>query len=361
VVPPSNVLQAIVASKASEPMPVPRPSPAVAPTLLEAMPPSGMPGSAPILPEAMPPSGAPLATQPPPMSSSTNPTLVPGTVPAPQLYPSGFPVGTPGAQQSYNHDASGMPLGIPTPPGVEAHPGAPYPMAMHPGYPQPQMPHGYPQLSPNALYQFQPAPHPMSLTGQMRLFEVDEIPSQYKIGAARRRWFTYIVSGILAVSVAAGVTFLIIRSTRDQPPTTGTLRLESVPSGAAVSFDGTLLIGATPMTIDRVPVGTRHRITIQLPHYKAETRDVDIPNGQEVSIMVQLTTLKGTILVNTVPAGAEIRINGQVRGVTPTKISEVEIESTQSIELRHRDFPPHEVVLKWQADGVAAVDYRFTH
>src|SRR5262249_38402116 len=143
-------------------------------------------------------------------------------------YAGAFPVGTPGGQPSYNHDASGLPIGVSTPPGVAVPPPppvAPYPSipGVHPDYiAQPLATHvpppGYPQLAPGALSQFQPTPQPLSLTGQMRLLEVDELPSQYKLGAAGRRWFTYIVSGILAVSVAAGVTFLIIRSTRDSVP-----------------------------------------------------------------------------------------------------------------------------------------------
>jgi hypothetical protein len=282
-------------------------------------------------------------------------------MPAP-AYSAGFPVGTPGAQPSYNHDASGLPLGIPTPPGVEVHPSAGQ-YGMHPDYqPQQQLPPGYP-MSPNALYQFQPTQQPpMSLTGQLRLSEIDEIPSQYKIGAARRQWFTYIVSGILAVSVAAAVTFLIIRSTRDIAPTSGTVSIESVPSGAQVFWEGTLITARTPTKITGVQVGTTHPIRVSLAHYKSETRNINIPmNGQPVSILVQLTTLKGTILVNTVPEKAEIWINGQVRGVTSGKIIDVEIESTPSIELRHRDFPPHKEVLTWGDDGVARVNYHFSH
>jgi hypothetical protein len=261
-------------------------------------------------------------------------------------------------------------MGIPTPPGVTLpaaamtiQPGMPYPT----GYPPHQLatqmsPHGYPQISPGALYQFQPTPQAMSLTGQMRMMEIDEIPSQFKIGSARRRWFTYIVSGILAVSVAAGVTFVIIRSMRESTPSIGSVHLESVPSGAEVIFDGTRLTDRTPLTIDGAPVGTRHTITIVLPHYAPHTETIDIPKtGREVSIMAQLASITGKIPVNTVPAGAEVRINGQVRGVTPTTINDVDIESTRTIELRHKDFPPHEVVLKWTADGRAPVDYRFTH
>lgn len=117
----------------------------------------------------------------------------------------------------------------------------------------------------------------------------------------------------------------------------------------------------TSTTIPDVLTGTRHTITMVLAHYAAHTEIVEIPrDGRELTIMAQLASITGKIPVNTVPTGAEVRINGQVRGVTPTTINDVDIESTRTIELRHKDFPPHEVVLKWSADGRAPVDYRFT-
>jgi hypothetical protein len=330
---------------------------------------AGMPADA--MSYAGMPYGMPQAGMPqPPMQQAGMPTQMapPGPYTPTEPYATPFPVGTPDAQPSYNHDASGMPLGMPTPPGmvVQTAPGTPYP-AQPSGYAPHQLatqmsPQGYPQLSPGTLYPFQQTPQPVSLTGQMRLLEVDEIPQQFKLGAARRRWFTYIVSGMLAVSVAAAVTFLIIRSTREATPTTGSVHLESVPAGAEVIFDGTRLSDRTPLTIDGAPVGTRHTISIVLPHYAAYTETIDVPkNGRELSVMAQLTSITGKIPINTVPAGAEVRINGQLRGVTPTTINDVDIDSTPKIELRHRDFPPHEVVLKWTADGRAPVDYRFTH
>ena len=66
----------------------------------------------------------------------------------------------------------------------------------------------------------------------------------------------------MAVSAAAGVTFFIIKATRDKPPAVGSIRVDSVPAGAEVTFDGTRLAGVTPMTIDHVPVGTRHEVKV---------------------------------------------------------------------------------------------------
>jgi hypothetical protein len=245
---------------------------------------------------------------------------------------------------------------------------------MHPEYAAQPLatqfsPAGYPQLAsypnalhPNALYGMQAPPPPASLTGQLRWSEVDEIPSQYKIGAARRRWFTYIVSGLIAVSVAAGVTFLVIRLSRDATPATGSVRVVSVPTGADVTFDGTLLTDRTPLTIDIVPVGTRHKITVSLRHYQPYTEEVSIPKtGGTVQMVAQLTSLTGKIVINTTPGGAQIVINGQPRGTTPTTLSSIDIDSTPSIELLHKDFGKYTVPLRWDAAGVAYVDYKFSH
>jgi hypothetical protein len=165
---------------------------------------------------------------------------------------------------------------------------------------------------------------------------------------------------MLAISVAAGVTFLIIRSSQDTAPTTGSVHLVSVPSGAEVSFDGTRLTEHTPLTVDQVPVGTRHKITISLPHYQPHSEEVDIPKtGQQVSVTAQLTSVSGKLVVNTIPGGAEIWINGQMRGISPTTLTGIDIDSTASIELRHKEFPPHQLLLRWDPEGRASVEFRF--
>ena len=331
--PQPNVLQAIVSAQVNEPMPAPRASHAAhAPTQMQQ--------AAPALP-GMPP-------------------YVPPAEPSYQ-----FPTGTPGGQAPYTTDASGLPMGIPTPPGLPLHPGhdAPpgvsaYPQqyGVHPGY-DPQVSqqlsaHGYPQLSPGALYQFQPAPQQLSLTGQLRLFEVDELPSQYKLGAARRRWLTYVASGVLAVSVAAVVTFLIIRSMRDSAPVVATVHVESVPSGADVLFDGTRLVEKTPLNIDGAKVGSRHTIRIELARHSAFEDSVDIPKaGGEVAVTAMLKPITGKILVDSVPSNAEVHINGQLRGRTPTTIPDLDMASARKLEIRLKGYQPFVQDLVWPADG----------
>ena len=372
-VPPSNILHAIVSAQASEPMPAPRAAPRPAPA--PALPPA--PSVASQQPTMIPHG---VAQQPAmmPYGGAQQPAMIPqGPHTPPDAFASQFPVGTPGGQAPYNHDASGLPLGIPTPPGLSPHvPGVPdhlqpylHMQGIPPssGYDPPmatQMsPHGYPQLSPGALYQFQPSQQPMSITGQMRLFEADELPSQYKLGAARRRWLTYIFSGALAVSVAAAVTFLIIRSMREAPPTVGSVHIESVPPNADVLFDGTRLPnGKTPLTIDKVPVGTPHVIRVEYPRHQAYEETIDIPRkGGEIAVTATLKPITGKILVNSVPPNAEIHVGGQLRGRTPATVNGIDMESAKRLEIRLKDYQPYVQDLNWPPDGKITVDVKLVH
>jgi hypothetical protein len=291
----------------------------------------------------------------------SEPMPVPRAVEQPQ-----FPLAAPGGQRPM---AIGLPgQGIPGQPmpGMPPHlqpylhmQGVPPGYQRDPQYPPAQQAYGqYPQLTPGALYQLNPhPPQPMSLTGQMRLFEADELPSHYQLGAGRRRWFTYIAAGIVAVSVAAIATFFIIRSTREGPPTLGSILVESVPPGAEVYYDNTRLAGTTPFTIDDVPLGTRHDIKVELPRHKPYLETVDIPkSGGEHKVMALLKPVTGKLVVNSRPGGAEIRINDQLRGRTPTTINDVDMGSARKLELRLKDYQPFVQDLTWPDNGQIDLD-----
>jgi serine/threonine protein kinase len=338
-----NVLQAIVGAQGAAPMPTParRTEDSNAATL---------PGDSRI---------APVQQQPFAMGS--------GVPQPPQQQP---PYPQPPTINGYAMDASGLPLAVQTPP-----PGQP--MQMVPGVPphlQPyanqQQPYGYYQqpqypqqpMSPGALYQLQPygapPPQPMSLTGQMRLFEVDELPSQYKVSGSGAKWLKLAIASVLAVSVAAGVTFFIIKSTRESAtPTVGSIHIESVPSGAEVLYDGTRLAGTTPMTVDSVPVGTRHEIRVELAHHKPHTETVDVPKtGGEQAITAVMDPITGKLMINTVPGGADIYIDGQPRGRTPATINDIDMAAAKRVEIRLKDYRPYVQDLVWPPDGTLTID-----
>jgi len=354
-----NVLQQIVSSKASEPMPVPRTPP---PT----------PVSAPaVAPPPVPGQGLGMGPPPLPPQQQAYPAAAPPPPGAPP--PGAFPAGTPGAQPHYVHDASGLPMVVPTPPaGVPAVAAPGYPPGYAPGYAQ-TYPAGYPQqpqpygqgqapypVSPGGLYQMSPfgqPPPPVSLTGALRLTEGDEIPSQYKIPSRSRRWVAYVVAGLIAVSVAAGSTFAIISMTRQSAPTSGLVRIESVPAGGDVYVNNNLT-GKTPLTIER-PIGTRHEIRVELARHRPHAETVEIPRtGAEIPVNAILRPITGKIIVSSQPAEAEIWIDGQLRGRTPTTLNDIDIGTAKKLELRLKGYQPFVTALDWSPDGQITLNPR---
>ncbi|MGE0547990.1 MAG: protein kinase [Kofleriaceae bacterium] len=234
---------------------------------------------------------------------------------------------------------------------------APRPTAAAPPAPVQREP-VYPLAPPATDYPFPPAPVPSSLTHQLRLAEIDEIPSHFKIGGEARRWVSYIAACLVAVSVAAGVTFFIIRAIRDRQAI-GSIHVESEPRGAEVSYDGTRFTKPTPLTIEGVPVGTRHEIRVELPRHKPHVETVDIPNGGgEVAVVAKLEPINGKLIVNSQPGGAEIWIDSQFRGRTPTTINDVDMNAARRIELRLQDHQIWARDLEWPDDGRLEIDAR---
>jgi hypothetical protein len=124
-----------------------------------------------------------------------------------------------------------------------------------------------------------------------------------------------------------------------------------------VSYDGTKLAGLTPMHIDKVPLGTRHEIKVELARHKAFVDNVDIPkNGGEVTLNAALKPITGKLVVVTQPDGAEIRIDGQLRGRAPTTINDIDMASAKTVELRLKDYQPYIQNLEWPANGEIDID-----
>jgi serine/threonine protein kinase len=354
-----NVLQAIVGAKPGEAMPTPRAATKTKPPPGPTPPRSRnddsgaltLPGDGSVQPvrpgQPRPPTNPPLA-QPPPAQP-----------PPPQQ-----PWPAQGAPQQPGYLPPQGSAGWQAPPPYPQQPGYPppyqgaWPTPTHGGYAQPQ-------VTPGALYPLQPygapPPKPMTLTGQLRLFEADEIGAQYKVSGGGGRWFKIVLATIVAVSVAAGVTFFIIKSSGDSAPTVGSVRIESVPAGAEVTFDNTRMAGSTPLTINSVPVGTRHEVKVQLAKHKAYVETVDIPKrGGEVPVKAILEPITGKIRVLTSPDGADIYLDGQPKGRAPRTIEGVDMSSAKVLELRLKDYQPIVVDLSWPANGEINVNAKLT-
>jgi serine/threonine-protein kinase len=303
-----NVLQQIVGAQRNEPMPAPSPM------------------------------QLPVA---PPMQIAHTPE----PLPAPPLVGGPAPLTTP---------PPGTPLQMV--PGVPPHL-APYQYGQPQPPPQQTFGLGYPTVTPGSLYQLQNGQPPMSPTGQLRLFEADELPAQYRMSRGVPQWLKVGLAGALAVSVAAGVTFFIIRSMQStDAPALATVHVDSVPHGADVYFDGMHLAGTTPLAVPNETAGKTIEIRVELAKHKTATEQFQIPaDGGDVTFMADLKPLSGKLVCVSKPDGADLYIDGRLRGRTPVTISDVDLESKQ-VELRLKDYQPYTLPLKWPASGEIDID-----
>jgi serine/threonine protein kinase len=284
-----------------------------------------------------------------------------------QTPPPGYPMqpvpGVPAHLQPYLH-MQGMPPTAINPYGQpQGYPPGGYPPGMQ-GLP----PHLAQQMSPVQMYPFQgqgygtAAPLGPTFSGQMRaMVEMDEIPSVYKLNRGPR-WGVLAIAGIFAISAAAAATYFIIRSTREPVPTTATVRVQSIPAGATVYFDGQALADKTPLQVDGVPIGTRHEIKLELAKYKPHVEQVDLPkDGRELPVVAQLDPVLGQVDVDSAPEGADVYVNGHLAGHTPMNIKDVDMDATKSVELRLKSYQPATRTLEWNNEGKAAVLIKLQH
>jgi hypothetical protein len=102
-------------------------------------------------------------------------------------------------------------------------------------------------------------------------------------------------------------------------PIQGTLSIDSSPRGAQVFVDN-VLRGVTPLRLDLAP--GRVEVALRLAGYEEYTEVVNIRPGQTSTVSASLRQIArdGTLSVDSTPRGAQILVNGALRGVTPARI-----------------------------------------
>lgn len=118
----------------------------------------------------------------------------------------------------------------------------------------------------------------------------------------------------------------------------GAVQVVSHPAGARVSIDGSATDYRTPTEISAVPAGAR-KIALALPGHRGWSGEVEVPAGGRVRVEATLRALgKGSVTVTSVPAGAEIILDGEPAGlVTPAELGGLAI-GTHTISLRREGY-----------------------
>ena len=98
-------------------------------------------------------------------------------------------------------------------------------------------------------------------------------------------------------------------------PAWGTMRFTSTPSGADVHIDGQL-VGQTPLDTEVLETGSALRIAAT--GYRDYEKTVTVKAGTTGEYpIVELMVADGKLAISSAPAGANVSIDGEFRGVTP--------------------------------------------
>ena len=98
-------------------------------------------------------------------------------------------------------------------------------------------------------------------------------------------------------------------------PAAGVLRVQTNPPGASITVDGDFR-GGSPATVEVSP-DRAHRVVVSRAGYESQERTVTLGRGAEQSLNIRLEPRLGTIRVLSLPAGAQVSVNGQPAGRTP--------------------------------------------
>lgn len=111
----------------------------------------------------------------------------------------------------------------------------------------------------------------------------------------------------------------------------GRVEIVSTPSEATVSIDDEFR-GRTPITVRLTPERP-HKLTLTKPGYDTVTRELSVAADSGRRVQVELTAQYGDVEVSSEPSSAEIWVDGQRQGLTPSKLTLTAVQHL--IEVKH--------------------------
>ncbi|MCD6310735.1 MAG: PEGA domain-containing protein, partial [Candidatus Eremiobacteraeota bacterium] len=108
---------------------------------------------------------------------------------------------------------------------------------------------------------------------------------------------------------------LVLKSLKEE---TGTILVDSKPSGAKIILDGKE-VARTPKTLEKVRAG-EHLIRIELPGYKSLETTIIVEGNKTQNVSAELVSVGGALLINSIPPGASVHLDGEYQDKTPVSI-----------------------------------------
>ena len=177
-------------------------------------------------------------------------------------------------------------------------------------------------------------------------FEVDEIPSAYRLRSKPRVWLWAVLGAAIAALVAA--VYLLTRGAAGPDTAVPVLEIITSPEGAKVSIDGTVQPDKTPVVFRGAEPGRTYTIGFELEGYEPMTRTVEYPaNMNRHQLILRLNKQTVRLRVESEPPGAAVFINAQQVGKTPIELDALDPGETKTLELRMSGYRPSLRPLEW--------------
>ena len=119
----------------------------------------------------------------------------------------------------------------------------------------------------------------------------------------------------------AGGAFSVCHA--DLRPVYGLLLVTSEPAGAMITLDNGIALGETPRLITDLEVKRVHRLLLQKPGYQPRPLKIQFAGRTPLVRHETLILDSGIVDVTSKPAGAEVTVNGLVKGRTPCTVSDI--------------------------------------
>jgi len=116
---------------------------------------------------------------------------------------------------------------------------------------------------------------------------------------------------------------------------TGSLYVQSSPSGASIYLDGSYK-GTTPKTIEGLEVGT-YTLKLTKSGYQDKSQTIRIEAGKREDVYLTLEKETGSLYIQSEPSGASIYLDGSYKGTTPKTIEGLEV-GTYSLKLSKSNY-----------------------
>jgi eukaryotic-like serine/threonine-protein kinase len=102
----------------------------------------------------------------------------------------------------------------------------------------------------------------------------------------------------------------------------GQVQVDSNPQGAQIQIDGKSDPSwVTPFNVTGLSPG-QHAISVSKTGFSGDSRTVDVASGSKSFVVVHLAPINALLVVNSIPAGAEVLVDGKATGrVTPAQFA----------------------------------------